>query len=103
MPTKRTSVKPLHFTLNINSIVRYKPTARGLEIHRRNWEDLNNMAGGALARISPYRPPQVDEEGYAAEELWCVMREYGAGMGNGLSVPIKTDIQIDARDLFPAD
>jgi hypothetical protein len=96
MPTK-----PTHFTFNLNDVVRYKVTTRGLAIHRKNWDDLNAMAGGGLARISPYQPPTVDKEGWGEEQLWVLMREYGKGLGNGLDCPISMSVQIAAKDLAP--
>ncbi len=91
-------------SFNINNLVRFKLTARGLELHRKHWDDLDTLCQGRLSRISPYQSPSTDKDGWTMDQLWNFMNIYGQSMAIG-SVNVIEDniIVLHSTDLIPHD
>lgn len=82
---------------NINSFVRVKVTEIGHKQHRKLHDDLIALAKGVYW---PYVPLEVDADGWTPMQLWEVMQVWGPHMGNGLPVPIETEIQFETPSTF---
>lgn len=80
---------------NLNENVRIKITKRGLECMERNHAELYRCWPSAKPE---FKPPEVDEEGYTKMQLWCVMRELGQHLGNGIQVPMETEIFFETEE-----
>lgn len=75
---------------NINDSIRVFITPRGEEFWREYWSILLDY-GMEI-------PPIVrDAEGWTRIQLWQAMAIFGRGCGNGLSSPIRTEIEIPER------
>jgi hypothetical protein len=90
-----------YLSFNLNKVIRFKLTDQGLAIHRADWEEINSLSQGGLARLGPYQTPKVDDEGYTEEQMWKVMEIYGSAMGMGLGLPFDLTVLIAAEDLKP--
>lgn len=82
---------------NINNPVKVRITEVGMKMHRAEHDRIKALAAGMGAHMEhwhPYTPPRIDADGWCEMQLWDVMRVFGHGMGNGLPVPIETEIEI---------
>lgn len=88
-------------TFNINSYVKVKLTKEGNKILREQYkETLSKMTPQQKKAMGRYKPPQVDEEGYAKFKLWQLMNHFGKYMYNGnMNPPFCMDIKIAKEDL----
>lgn len=77
---------------NINDTVRVRLTKRGLEIHRKLYDDLAAYYGGKLPY--PYRRPKRDREGWSEHQLWSLMQDFGPYISMTGEPPFETTIEI---------
>ena len=73
--------------LNLNDVVRYKLTSRGLTIHRQIWESYSLPS-------RRYSPPKVDSDGWSETQLWCLFQDFGPYTSLGAIPCIETGIQV---------
>lgn len=81
--------------LNMNEAVLIKIKQRGHEIMRERHEALRRE----FPTVGPYRPPDVDANGYTRMQLWCVMQEFGPHITMGFEPPFETEILIPVTAL----
>lgn len=79
-------------TLNINSKVRIKLTAYGIEKLKEEHEEFRKRCPS----FGEFIPPKTDVNGYCEMQLWRIMQLFGEDMYNGATKhPFEANIQID--------
>lgn len=80
---------------NINGNVRVKLTPKGVAILHEAHEALR----AAAPSIGPWRPPEVDAEGFTHFQAWGLMEAFGPHISIGMNnTPFETNIQIEVDD-----
>lgn len=77
---------------NVNSVVRVKLADLGLDLLRKEHEELR----AAAPSLGEWSPP-VDADGYSRFQLWDLMARFGEHMGNGSPLMFETDIMIPSH------
>jgi hypothetical protein len=73
---------------NINNFVKVKLTQKGIDILKRNHDDLNKRCNGVLDEFEL----KLDEDGYYKDQLWSIMQSFGEHMYLGVCEPFETEI-----------
>jgi hypothetical protein len=84
----------MNFRFNVNYEVKVKLTDRGIEILKRQHDDLNKkikVHGGQ--GLGEYEL-KVDADGYASFQMWCLMERLGPYMNIGFDPPFNANIII---------
>jgi hypothetical protein len=74
---------------NVNEYVRVKLTERGVNILRRRHDRMAD----SFPNVGSFSEPKRDTEGWSSFQLWELMKNFGADIGNGLPVPFETTIE----------
>lgn len=77
---------------NINDYVKVKLNESGLEILRKQHEELQQMFPSM--NKEEFVPPKTDENGYTKFQLWVLMERFGPEIGMSFNPPFETDIII---------
>lgn len=80
---------------NVNDEVRVKLTSRGLEIHRRNFDEFKQEFPNFPYE---YTPPKEDAEGWSVWQMHALMSEFGKHMTLAGPVPFHAEIELSVRD-----
>lgn len=88
---------------NINEDVKVKLTKRGMDLHRKNHDDLNRMIADRGGDAGEYRPPKLDADGFYETQMWCLMREFGKHICMGMDSPFETTIKLEVAALQSRD
>ena len=80
------------FKFNINSYVKVKLTSLGLAILKSKYDKLNNailLSGGhGLNEFDS----NIDKEGYYTNQMWSIIKDFGAYMDTGTENPFDCNI-----------
>lgn len=86
--------------LSINSTVKIKLNPGGIEILRKQHEELKKVIPG----LGEYTPPKVDKNGYTDMQLWQVMKYLGPHLNVGdIQTPFNTYILLDDHLIQDSD
>lgn len=81
------------FKFNINETVYVKLTAKGLDVHKKYWEEIFKYSK------YEYNPPKPNSEGYYQFQLWDLMNIFGSSCYNGCKAPFETYILFSKEDV----
>ena len=84
-------------SFNINNIVKVKLTEHGKQMLEQDHNEFWGSLG--VLKDHPYKPPEVDEQGYTNFHLWVLMNKLGKYCWIGREMPFETIILIDEKDL----
>lgn len=84
-------------SFNVNSYVYVKLTQKGLDILKKEHEELMSFYGALAQR--DFLPPNTNSDGYSKFQLWSLMATFGGDCFNGCVVPFETTFLIDKEDL----
>ena len=77
---------------NVNDYVKVKLNDRGLEILKKQYDDL--AAEFPSLKKEEFQPPKTDENGYCKFQLWVLMETFGSSIGLSFIPPFETEIII---------
>lgn len=83
-------------SFNANNYVYVKLTQKGLDILKKEHDDLKSFYGD---KISDFEPPTGNKDGYSKFQLWVLMSTFGGDCFNGCDAPFETTFLIDKEDL----
>jgi repressor LexA len=76
--------------INLNDIVKLKINQKGIDILRKNHDELK----ATFPKLGEFMPPASDAEGYYHMQLWSVMETFGPHIHIGFNIPIETEIVV---------
>lgn len=85
-------------SFNINSYVYVKLTKKGLDILKKEHDDLKYFYGDK-GSLPDFEPPAANSDGYSKFQLWSLMATFGGDCFNGCDVPFETTFLIDKEYL----
>ena len=80
---------------NLNSCVRFRPTARGIEIYKHRFDDLIEWQKQKGLRPLESLELKIDENGYAEMQFWDFMNLYGKYMYIACPSVMELNVRID--------
>lgn len=79
---------------NVNQYVKVKLTDEGLDILRKDNENMRK----AFPKWPEWKEPVTDEEGYAEFQCWSLMSRFGEHISLGSKLPFETVILVDIEE-----
>lgn len=76
---------------NINHYVKVKLTEKGIEILKKQHEDIQKYA----LLLPDFEEPAKDNDGYTRFQLWVLMCTFGEHLYNGCEAPFNPEIIIE--------
>ena len=80
----------MRFKANLNYNVYVKLNAKGLEIHKQEWERVFKNNPNFV-----YEAPKTDSDGYSKFQMWKLMQLFGPHIRIGFDAPFDTEILLD--------
>ncbi len=77
--------------ININDSVLIKLTPHGINVLRERWNEVFHDDPEY-----PFKPPDVDENGYSQMQLWDVMNRFGSNTYCGSDLCFEVEILLNA-------